>query len=249
MPVDGVVNYPVAAKKFWASTMEKMSAEQRRELFRFMKVDSIEPLGAESANSEYSKNWLSRMADRRARFHREMFDQLALIPIGSEEKTKLANELFESQEVWEKKILPTFQAVLRGEDFTVSQLQQINRLQQVLDPLVFAVVQDGTTIGWEGDSTAWVRMWERVIEGDLGQPLDATHLQLSSQPGFYRGRAVNIAGWVRSARREELTDSELGVDHYFILWVRPADTNLAPYCLYSLDYLRVSGSCRNSSVI
>ncbi len=227
-------HYPVAAQEFWMATLDKMSAKQRRTLFRFLKSIRLERVVPDLNRNEF-QDLVDQMAVRRARFHREMFDQLAMIPSGSEEKTQLANELFESQEVWEQKILPAFQAVLKGEDFTVAQLRQIERLQQVLDPLVNAFVEDGTAIGWEGDSTAWLRMWERVIGQDLGQPLDASHLQLSSQPGFYRGRAVNIAGWVRSARREELTDSELGVDHYFILWLRPADTNLAPYCLYALE--------------
>lgn len=231
-PVNGSANYPVAAEKFWANSFEKMNATQRRNLFRFIKSIRTDRAIDESFRTVFEQltEWLD---NRRAEFHREMFDHLALIPDGTEEKTRLANELFESQEIWEKKILPTFQSVLHGEDFTVSQLQQINHLQQVLDPLAFKFVQDGTTIGWEGDSTAWIRLWERVNNSELGEPTDATHLQLSGQPEYYRGRAVSIGGWVRAARRENLTDSELGIDHYFILWVRPADTNLSPYCLYS----------------
>jgi hypothetical protein len=61
-----------------------------------------------------------------------------------------------------------------------------------------------------------------------------SHLQLISQPEYYRGKPVEIEGWVRSARRDELQDSELGVSQYYILWLRPADTKTAPYCVYAL---------------
>lgn len=238
-------NYPAAAVDFWAMIMRKLNAEQQRNWFRFLKsVRSEQPIDSDR-HSEFKK-LLGIISQQRKLFHRDLFDQLAVLSDGTEEKTKLANEVYESEQVWEQKILPALTAVLAGNDFTVSQLQQVERLQLVLDPLILTEVQDHTTIGWEGDSVAWVRLWERLREprflatdGEFVTTPEAapvvTHLELSSQPNFYRGKRITVRGRVLSARREILTKSELGVPQYYLLWLQPADSTVAPYCVYSLE--------------
>ena len=232
--------YPAAAVEFWNGFVPRLSAQQRRNLFRLLK-EFREASSAERRElvndpkiADYRK-LVSIIIARRNQFHSEMFDQLAVLADGSEGKEKLAKEFFDSQQVWNKKILPAFKLGLEGEDFSISQLKQIEQLQLVLDPIVLAEVKDRTSIGWEGDSTAWLRLWEMTQNEELGLPIPVTHLQLLSQSEFYRGKAVEISGWARSARRKNLQDSELGVSHYYEIWVRPADTNLAPYNVYSME--------------
>jgi hypothetical protein len=53
------------------------------------------------------------------------------------------------------------------------------------------------------------------------------------QPDIYRGKLIAVEGWVRSARKKILAaDTALGIDHYYILWVRPRESKLGPYCVY-----------------
>ncbi len=233
-------DYPSAARKFWVGLIPRFSAQQRRDLFRLIKglrnmpFDPQLELSSDPKIADYQE-LVDLIAARRNKFHSEMFDQLAVLPDGNEGKEKLAREFFDSQQVWGKKIFPAFKSVLAGRDFSISQLKRIEQLQLVLDPIMLDQVKDRTSIGWEGDSTAWFRLWERVRKQELEPPIPVTHLQLLSQSGFYRGKAVEVSGWVRSARRKDLQDSELGVSHYYEMWVRPADTNLAPYNIYSLE--------------
>ncbi len=238
--VKQVGGYPVAAVEFWNGFVPRLNAQQQRDLFRLLKefreVSSSKrhELVDDPKIADYRK-LVGSISARRNQFHSEMFDQLAVLADGSEGKEKLAKEFFDSQQVWNKKILPAFKLGLEGEDFSISQLKQIEQLQLVLDPIVLAEVKDRTSIGWEGDSTAWLRLWEMTQNEELGLPIPVTHLQLLSQSEFYRGKAVEISGWARSARRKNLQDSELGVSHYYEIWVRPADTNLAPYNVYSME--------------
>jgi hypothetical protein len=245
LSMDEPPTYPAAASDFWAMIMRKLDTEQQRDWFRLLKsVRCGKPIDSDR-RIEIEK-LVEIVSHQRELFHRDRFDQLAVLADGTEEKTKRANELYESEQMWDAKILPALTAVLAGNDFTVSQLQQIERLQLVLDPLILMEVQDHTTIGWEGDSAAWVRLWERVRDprfpasnNTSNRLAEATpvvsHLQLSSQPDFYRGKPITVRGRVLSARQEMLDDSELGVPHYFVLWLQPADSNVAPYCIYALE--------------
>ncbi len=232
------IDYPELASRFWFETIDRMNFAQHRELFQFLKALRTGQTGVLAASTDNPlakyQSLIDIIVERRSRFHQQAFDQLAILADGSEAKTELADQLFESQTVWEKQILPAFQSALRGEDITLGQQRQIQRLQTVLDLRVLNKVQDRSSIGWAGDSTPWVRLWERVAAHDFGQAEPVSQLQLISQPEYYRGKAVEIEGWVRSARRDELQDSELGVSHYYILWLRPADTKIAPYCVYAL---------------
>ena len=55
------------------------------------------------------------------------------------------------------------------------------------------------------------------------------------QSSVYRGQPVTIEGWVRSARKSVLKPtSEIGLPHYFVLWIRPRESKFGPYCVYTM---------------
>ena len=229
-----VTPYPPSAQRFCVIMVRKFNAQQQAEMFRFLRALRTSQRW-DPANQPAFESLVQILSQQRQIFHRDLLDQLTVLPAGSEAKTKLADEIFEFEQSWGKKLLPAFEAALAGQDFTVSQLSEIERLQAVLDPLIFAEVQDHTSIGWEGDSPAWVRMWEQIVNGELAKPSSASHLQLSSQPEYYRGRSVQVGGWVQSARREIVDRSELGFPHYYVLLVRPVDSKVSPYYVYALN--------------
>ncbi len=227
-------DYPIVAQEFWSKTVRRLSSDQQRVLFRLLRQLRRSETVSSGVTKEY-KELIKVLRRRRAAFDTEKFDQLSMMSDGSVEKTELANALFEAREEWEEIILPAFESALQDHDITMGQLRQLEKLQHLLDPLVYAEVQDQTAIGWQGDSPAWVRLCEIVSQEQTPEdPIAVTHLQLSSQPGYYRGRWVTVEGWVRSARRKPIDQSELGLNHYHILWVRPADTKLSPYCIYTM---------------
>ena len=230
------------ASEFWRSIINKMKPEQQATLMKMLRsMRRSEPLAPETVES--CKSLVSIISKNRNKFHQDLFDQLALTADGTQEKKELSSGLFDSQAVWEEEILPAFQATVKGEDFTLAQLQAIHRLQATLDPIVFDQVQDGTAIGWSGDSDAWKRIWEIVTGGPTG-PLalkepapdfkQVTRIELMSQPEFYRGQPIKVEGWVRSARESEVSKtSELGISQKYTMWIRPKETKQGPYCVYA----------------
>ena len=115
-------------------------------------------------------------------------------------------------------------------------------LNHHLEKLALERVEDKTSLNRPDEGSAWIICWTRARElsqftntngTNSIQPQSASHIQLSSQPESYRGKPVKIDGWIRAARKMNVTRNELGIEHYYVLWVRPADTNVAPYCVYA----------------
>ena len=236
------LNESVSASEFWRSIFGKMKPEQQANFLKMVRSmrhgEKLDPELSESCGS-----LVTVIARNRERYHQELFDQLTLAIEGSEEKKKLSSDLFESQALWDEKILPAFKATVKGEDFTLAQLQAVNRLQATLDPILFDQVQDKTAIGWTGDAEAWKRVWEMVLSRAPGnlvpnhtppnyKPVE--RIELMSQPKHYRGSPINVEGRVRAARIDKLDEgSELGIPHRYILWVKPKETNQGPFCIYA----------------
>jgi hypothetical protein len=224
---------PGAGNDFWSPLFQKMNADQQETLLLLLKSMRQGTLVPEDQR-ENATRLVQIVHRQRQDFHQKLFDQLTITPNNSPQKTKLANDFYQSQEIWDEKIFPAMSAAALGEDITVSQQQAIVRLQQLIDPLLLEQVQDLTSIGWTGDSAAWKRLWEKSLHGDPADFEPVTRIQLMSQSNFYRGKPVMVEGWVRSARRETLgADSELGLSHYYILWMRPKESKLGPLCVYT----------------
>jgi len=238
-------DFPKFATRFWHSIIQKLKPEQQSTFIATLKkMRRGEKLEADRQVA--LKPLLKGIIRNRERFQQELFDQLALATEGSGQKAQLSTDLFAAKEMWDSNILPALDAASKGEDFTLSQLQAIHRLQTAIDPALFDQVQDNTAIGWTGDSAAWKRLWEKVIadsnpDATLVAPPSnqtkfepVTRIQLMSQPDFYRGKRISIEGWVQQAAQERISqDSEIGIDKRYILWIRPKDTKQGTYCVYT----------------
>lgn len=226
-------DFPSEATQFWMGMYAKLNTSEQADLFRLFKSMRTGPQIPESDRQRY-QDLVNSIQLPREQFHQSLFDDLTLTSDRSPEKNKRSNDLYESQEMWDKKIHPAMTAAAMGEEITMSQHLAVHRLQVVLDELALNQVNDQQAIGWAGDAEAWKRLWE---ESELKTALDpepTTRIQLMGQPGFYRGKWVTVEGWVRSARKKMLdANSELGMSHYYVLWVRPKESKLGPFCIYT----------------
>ena len=61
-------------------------------------------------------------------------------------------------------------------------------------------------------------------------------MQLAGQPNSYRGQWIEVQGQIRGLEKIALAkDHILGIDAYYVYWVKPTDSNRTPYCVYSAD--------------
>ncbi|MEL7497373.1 MAG: hypothetical protein AAFN77_07155 [Planctomycetota bacterium] len=240
---DAELDYPVAAVRFWEETYPALPAPQKKVLMQTTRQLRTGQL-VQDRSLEESTKLIKILEVRREQFHQYLFDQLTLTPDKSPSKPLLSEQYYASEQVWEKMIKPALEAVNLEKDITVAQQQAIFKLQPVLDQLAYRQVQDKTTIGWVGDSEAWIRSWERLLkpkDADL-ESKPVKRIQLMSQPDVFRGRMVSLGGWIRSGRKIELSDdSATGLSHCYELWLRPADTSVGPYCVYCAELPKVDG--------
>ncbi len=228
------VDYPVAAQKFWQSAFRKLNPNQQETLLSLLKAirqgQSISHPQRESAQQ------LTRsLSKTRDRYQQDLFDELSVAPDGAEQTTRLANEMYESAEIWEQQIQPALAASASEKEFTIGQQKSVERLQAVIDPLIYEQVQDQTSIGWTGDSAAWKRIWEKALTAETTSAQPVSRIELLGQPDYYRGQQIEIEGWVRRVRQETLdASSSLGIPHYYVLWMRPHESKLGPYCIYAM---------------
>lgn len=229
---NGELAYPKAALDFWQNWLRRASSKQRNDLYFILKRIRHQQPCPQLQQSSVSE-LIDKIKQQREADHEQRLSKLSFAP--SSQRQQLTNELFESQQVWQLFELPALQAFASEAETTEEQRQQIDRLQLALDATIFHFVRDLTAQGWEGDSPAWGRMWERIVAGDIGQAIRVNHLELTSQPSFYRGKTVAASGSVQAARREPLTVRELGIEELYVLVVRPNDSRVSPYFVYSLE--------------
>ena len=230
-------DYPTAAVQFWEEMFRKFSPDSQT---CFLQLISRIRNGITTPKDQQAKTKriVELIKQKHDSFEQSLFDELAVATDGTPEKIVLLNQLNESQTIWADKIFPALSESSSGRDTTLSQQNAIIRLQAVIDDLLLLQVQDHTSLGWTGDSGSWIRTWEKVIsptatDADLEDATSVNRIELMGQPDIYRGKPIAIEGWVRSARKKKLpADTALGIEHYYILWVRPRESKLGPYCVY-----------------
>lgn len=230
-------DYPAAAVEFWDKLFRTLPSDPQNCFLRLITRirNGITTPTDQQAEAKRVVQIIKREHDS---FEQSLFDKLAVASDGTSEKIELLNQLNESQAIWTNKVFPALLESSSGKDTTLTQQNAIIRLQTVIDDLLLQQVQDHTSLGWAGDSGSWIRTWEKVISAtatvsELANATPVNRIGLMGQPNIYRGKLIAVEGWVRSARKKKLpADTALGIDHYYILWVRPRESKLGPYCVY-----------------
>lgn len=226
-------DYPESAQRFWASMIRQMSEDQRRSLFVLLKrIRHGQELDRD--HRESLEALIAAIRKARSKFQEDLMNKIAYSAEGPQ-KAKLANDHFESESTWDRSEWPAISAFLAGESLSQDQKRSLRLLQSVLDPLILEFVEDRTAQGWEGDSPAWGRMWERLMFEELPAPTPVTHLELSAQSRTHRNRSISIRGWVRGGWREDLPIPELGIKYLYVLVVQPEDSKVSPCFLYARE--------------
>ena len=107
-------------------------------------------------------------------------------------------------------------------------------------PELLRSISDNTIFGNE-EKDAWFHLLDilkRTDEATLARRSTgrATYAQLDKQSSAYRGELVTVLGTIRRARRiSKIPENDVGIDHYYQLWLFTADNPTLPmvvYCLY-----------------
>ena len=230
--IDDGAAYPAVGEQFWNESFKPLKVSGQRNLFRLLRM-VVEQAEFQPNFRETAEDLVAALTDRRAQFHKRIAENIEYLP-SAERREEVAEQLASSKSHWEE-LVQSWNASLEGTGITMSQLQLNSKLRGLLNALALDQVEDGTGLNWNDEASAWLLCWERAqdLEANLETPDSVQQIQLVSQPETFRGQPVEISGWIRSARRMEVSENELGMDHFFVLWIRPADTNVMPYCVYA----------------
>ena len=225
---------PAISVDFWESVYGKLGVDRQRALFRLLRLmrtgHSVDLENTEQRVAYRELFELIKM--RRDRYYTELIDRISFLDDKSDRKRSLNEQLFRSRDDWENQVRPAFEELLQGNEIKISQLKSVEALQRFLDSQALGQVVDGADMKRPAEGSAWLRCWERLDSERWVDPPQVTQIELMGQPMTYRGRPVEVAGWIRAARILRTDGNELGIEHLFELWLRPRDTNQAPYCVY-----------------
>ncbi len=224
--------------RFWISSYEKLSLPEKKRFSQFLRrglkqevdLDEISP------ESEQLTRKLERFADDSKT---RLLNEISLLDPQSEHKSALSQQLIAFQKHWTR-FKVTALAVVQGKQLDGEQREVFKNVRSIVDQAIYGMVRDRTPVVRAQDGPAWLRTWERIRLGvadrqkaDVVSPI--THIQLLSQPGSYRGEWVELCGTLRGVSKVEVAQNELGLNHYYVLWIKPAETNVGPYCVYCLE--------------
>jgi hypothetical protein len=234
---------PIESVRFWSQQFAELNKQQRNDLFKI-----VGQLGGEFQASapKVTPSQIALIAaikKDRSEFNNRLLDLMNSPSHDANEKAAISANLFEADQLWAKKIMPSLEAFAIGDDITLSQQLAIKKLQNVLDEGAFGRVQDKTALGWTGDSIAWKRMWAKIHSGLLKTtpPQNVTRIQLIGQPDVYRGKTVSLQGFVRSIEsRTTKPDSAVlspdvtaapALPDHFAIWLEPFESKSGPLCV------------------
>ncbi len=219
-------------ESFYRQMFSELDLNQRKDLFRLLRYGRIGiPLPPEYRST--AETLVAYIERQRSAYHQVIADQLSTIqqpdrrqPFESmlaDDKTKSAAAL---------KALATASI---GQTLEPQQTIDLEPIQAVFDDMAFQQVKDQTSMTRTAEGPAWIRSWETILDGRFLQTAKPVkQIQLISQPDAYRGKGVSVRGELRGAEKITVPENELGIQQYYVLWVRPETSNLAPYCIYTL---------------
>lgn len=157
----------------------------------------------------------------------------------AEQRTQLLNVLHDLEIEWTSLLSRALRAVLDERPWTELEREALANLQATLDDLALAAIRDDMV--WRPEEqTAWFRSFEKLLalnarEASQQSAGTVSFVQLFRQSNEYRGRLVTVGGTAELAYQVRAPKNDLGIEHYFVFWLRPGDGSDSPIVAYALE--------------
>ena len=261
----GEEDFKLAENDFWDRTYHKLRSSEKTVLFQSLRSTfHREPLAQEYADQWPSTQAIIDI--HRQKYYAKIMEQIELLDNDDQDqKERWTSTMLLMQAFWDKGIVRSIRQhvdtsiVADGKadktttdsensdsersDADVNGSEQIGRLLKILNWIALENEKDNTLSQKQGDQQAWFGIVDRLLRNDQESIRnlstgDINYGQLFEQPEFYRGKVVHFSGKVRLAYWLKASDNPLGVERYFVYWVRPEDGSNNPIVIYSLQAAR-----------
>ena len=205
--------------RFWQTTLEELDGPQQLRLFNL--VDSA----VRQEELKSSSTAALRPVIKKLKLSRQKFSQQLE---GESQAAFLA--------LWSESVLPAFDAILNDQPNRDLIDQNVRDLSPTLRHAADRLIEDKTPVNRVREAYAWFAAWADVYEQPIEQDVTqtATVTQLLSQPDVWRGEVINVSGTALRVERVEASHNALGIDRYFVIWIKPDHPSSFPYCVYTL---------------
>jgi hypothetical protein len=231
--------HSLAAQDAWRQALESLDHHERL-LFDGMMLASRGHKLLAPENSERRKEVLSKLNQQWTEYLQQAFQAVVeqRDNLTDEEKESWLTIIQQLETNWDSLLQPGLMTVSAGGELSEQEQRQLAEAQQMIDRVNLAAIVDKATTQ-PADAHAWYRLLEQLKYTEQEQ-LDTPDVpsvgfvELFDQPENYRGQLVRVAGVVKMAKRVRPPENVLGVEEYYLFWIRP-DGSSSPMAIYTLE--------------
>ncbi|MGI9517442.1 MAG: hypothetical protein ACR2NP_10370, partial [Pirellulaceae bacterium] len=211
---------PQLERHFWKQLLEQMDGPQQVRLFNLVEAVAKQN-GLPAGSTAATRPVITRVKSFRQKF------------AGRLDPSERLNEF---QQTWIGSLLPAFEAIVGDEPDLALVDDRVRQLVPALKQASAELIKDKTPVGRVKEAYAWFSAWSEVFDQPLEQDThqSATVTQLLSQPEAWRGQTLRVDGTALRVERVEASHNALGIQRYYVIWIKPNDPSIYPYCVYTL---------------
>ncbi len=219
---------------FWRDVFLELPREDQKAFFGLLRDQDSGAIYT-PADKEKLLDLLDRV-DQNVQSHLLQVIQTATQSNGTESGVPVTQPLLDITKPWTDKTLPYLRSTVRKDlemlDFDRAQLAL---LRSYFENAMLSLIEDHGQLLSPIEGPGWLVVWDRVLKDKAGKYRTVTHFDLSSQPETYRGEPVEIDGMALLIERVTMAKNILGVEEYYVIWVRSDEIGKTPFCVYTLE--------------
>ena len=219
--------------RFWERCLKAMTPAQQ--------LDWLQLVHAAAAQRNLPMNVAARCEDLLAHVDRQCRDDemepgewqemLDEVPVAS--GSLALDRPGDGQQLWREQWWRAMDAVIRQQANDEHQTEWVERLPAFFGRVAQRLIEDGRPVQRAAETYAWFDAWHRLTQRALpGDSPPVTITSLLAQPRAYRGETVVVTGTVAEIHRQAATGNFLGIENYFVLWIKPDHVSAMPFCVY-----------------
>ncbi|MCA9147159.1 MAG: hypothetical protein KDB05_30490 [Planctomycetales bacterium] len=223
----------------WRGFLKRLGRDERNVLGRILRHSR----GGPALSNEDRDNWSVTFAqlDHSWNEYLTHANDAVLVAgdeLPAEQRTHLLNVLRDLELEWTNLLGRALRAVLDDRPWTELEREALGKLQGTLDELALAAIRDDMV--WRPEEqTAWFRSFEKLLamnDRELKQQSlgNVGFVQLFRQTNEYRGKLVTVQGTAELAYYVPAPKNDLGIERYYVFWLRPSDGADSPLVAYAL---------------
>lgn len=225
-------------QQVWGEVFRKLSLDQRRQWFSLI----LSGRGLNDLRREMTDSWPALAVEIETFIHRRLTaDWEAVSSQGltsPEQLDRFSSWTVDLRDRWSQRLAPALSRVAASDVLDPVDRIELDRLMRDLAPATWSLVSDQTAAARPVEGPAWLVAWEQAlnVSGESASVPSTTVYELLSQPEQFRSQTLQIVGQLQLVEWVEVPRNDLGIERYFVLWIKPRERSQYPYCVYIRDW-------------